>query len=48
VNFGFFFTEGLAAVKASNFGPHGNFGPLLQKGLLSLEHVLQKNEKNKL
>jgi hypothetical protein len=34
-------------VKAPNFGPHGNFGPLFQKGLLSLKRVLQKNEGNK-
>jgi hypothetical protein len=34
-------------VKAPNFGPHGNFGPLFQKGLLSLKRVLQKNEENK-
>jgi hypothetical protein len=31
-------------VKAPNFGPHGNFGPLFQKGLLSWKRVLQKNE----
>jgi hypothetical protein len=34
-------------VKAPNFGPHGNFGPLFQKGLLSLKRVIQKNEENK-
>ncbi len=34
-------------VKAPNFGPHGNFGPLFQNGLLSLKRVLQKNEENK-
>jgi hypothetical protein len=34
-------------VKARNFGPHGNFGPIFQKGLLSLKCVLQKNEENK-
>jgi hypothetical protein len=34
-------------VKAPNFGPHRNFEPLFQKGLLSLKRVLQKNEKNK-
>jgi hypothetical protein len=34
-------------VKASNFGPHGNFGPLFQKGLLSLKRVLQNHEDNK-
>jgi hypothetical protein len=34
-------------VKAPNFGPHGNFGPLFQKGLLSLKLVLQKNKENK-
>jgi hypothetical protein len=33
-------------VKVHNFGPHGNFGPLFQMGLLSLKRVLQKNEKN--
>ncbi len=31
-------------VKARNFGPHGNFGPIFQKGLLSLKCVLQKSE----
>jgi hypothetical protein len=34
-------------IKAPNFGPHENFGPLFQKGLLSLKRVLQKNEENK-
>jgi hypothetical protein len=34
-------------VKAPNFGPHGNFGPLFQKGLLSLKRALQKNEEDK-
>ncbi len=34
-------------VKAPNFGPHGNFGPLFQNGLLSLNRVLQNNEENK-
>jgi hypothetical protein len=34
-------------VKAPNFGPHGNFGILSQKGLLSLKRILQKNEENK-
>jgi hypothetical protein len=34
-------------VKAPNFGPHGNFGPLFQKWLLSLKLILQKNEENK-
>ncbi len=34
-------------VKAPNVGPHGNFGPLFQKGLLSLKRILQKNEENK-
>jgi hypothetical protein len=32
---------------APNFGPHGNFGLLFQKGLLSLKRVLQENEHNK-
>jgi hypothetical protein len=32
--------------KAPNFGPHGNFGPLFQKSLLSLRRVLQNNEEN--
>ncbi len=32
-------------VKASNFGPHGNFGPLFQKGLLSSKCVLQKKRR---
>jgi hypothetical protein len=35
-------------VKAPKFGPHGNFGPLFQKSLLSLERVLQRNEENKI
>jgi hypothetical protein len=26
-------------VNASNFGPHGNFGPLFQKSLLSLKEI---------
>ncbi len=34
-------------VKAPNFGPHENFGPLFQKSLKSLKRVLQKNEENK-
>jgi hypothetical protein len=34
-------------VKAPNFGPFGNFGPLFQKGLLSLKHARQENEENK-
>ncbi len=34
-------------IKAPNFGPHGNFGSLFQKGLLSLKRVLQENEHNK-
>ncbi len=34
-------------VKAPKFGPHGNFAPLFQKGLLSSKHILQKNEENK-
>ncbi len=34
-------------VNTSNFGPHGNFGPLFQKGLLSSKRVLHKNEENK-
>ncbi len=34
-------------VKAPNFGPHGNFGPLFQKGLLSLKRILQKDEEKK-
>jgi hypothetical protein len=34
-------------VKAPNFGPHGNSGPLFQKGLLSLKRIVQKNEENK-
>jgi hypothetical protein len=37
----------LLTVKAPNFGPQGNFGPLFQKGLLSLKRVIQKNEENK-
>jgi hypothetical protein len=34
-------------VKASNLGPHGNSGPLFQKGLLSLKRILQKKMKIK-
>jgi hypothetical protein len=34
-------------VKVPNFEPHGNFGPLFQKGLLSLKRILKKNEENK-
>ncbi len=41
-----FFKVG-TTVKAPNFGPHGNVGPLFQKGLLSLKRILQKNEENK-
>ncbi len=37
----------ITTVKAPKFGPQGNFGPLFQKGLLSLKRVLQKNEENK-
>jgi hypothetical protein len=33
-------------VEASNFGTHGNFGPVFQKGLLSLKRVLKKNGEN--
>jgi hypothetical protein len=33
-------------VKASNFGPHGNFGPLFQNGLLSSKHTHQWNGEN--
>ncbi len=40
------FTALLSTVKAPNFGPHGNIGPLFQKGLLSLRRVLQKNIEN--
>jgi hypothetical protein len=36
----------LYTVEASNFGPHGNFGPGFQKGLLSLKRGLQKNWEN--
>ncbi len=36
-----------STVKAPNFGPHGHFGPLFQKGFLSLKRLLQKNEENK-
>jgi hypothetical protein len=34
-------------IKTPNFGPHGNFGPLFQKSLLSLQRILQKSEENK-
>ncbi len=37
----------LNTVKAPKFGLHGNFGPLFQKGPLSLKRILQKNEENK-
>jgi hypothetical protein len=40
-------TKLIGTVKAPNFGPHGNFGPLFQKGWLSLKRVLQKKEENK-
>jgi hypothetical protein len=40
-------TSPKSTVKAPNFGPHGNFGPPFQKGLLSLKRVLQKTEENK-
>jgi hypothetical protein len=33
--------------KPFNFGPHGNFRPLFQKGFLSLNRVLRKTEENK-
>jgi hypothetical protein len=41
------FTPPTSIVKAPNFGRHGNFGPLSQKGLLTLKRILQKNEENK-
>ncbi len=31
-----------STVEAPKFGPHGNFGPLFQKGLLPLKRVLRK------
>jgi hypothetical protein len=37
----------IGTVKAPNFGPHGNFGLLFQKGLLSLKRILQQIEENK-
>jgi hypothetical protein len=43
----FFAMSENATVKTPNFEPHGNFGPLFQKGLLSLKRVLQKNKENK-
>jgi hypothetical protein len=36
-----------STVKTSNFGPHGNFGPLFQKDLLSLKRIVQKKEEDK-
>jgi hypothetical protein len=36
-----------STVKASNFGPYGNFGLLLKNGLLSSKRVLQMDEENK-
>jgi hypothetical protein len=38
---------GIGTVKAPKFGPHGNFGPLFQKSLLSLKRILPKNEEDK-
>jgi hypothetical protein len=35
----------LNTAKASNFGPHGNFGPLFQNGLLSVKRIPQKKGK---
>jgi hypothetical protein len=37
----------MTTVKASNFGPHGNFGPVFQKGLLLLKRILHKKEEDK-
>jgi hypothetical protein len=37
----------MTTVKASNFGPDGNFGSLFQWGLLSSKRVLQKIDENK-
>jgi hypothetical protein len=37
----------LITVKASNFGTHGNFGPLFQNGLLSSKRALQKKRSYK-
>jgi hypothetical protein len=34
-------------VKASNFGPHGYFGPLFQKDILLSKRILKKSEENK-
>jgi hypothetical protein len=36
----------LDIVNASNFGPHGNFGPLFQMGSLSSRRVQQQIEGN--
>ncbi len=33
-----------SAAKTFNFGPHGNFGIIFEKGLQSSKHLLQKNE----
>jgi hypothetical protein len=35
-------------IKASNFGPHGNFGPLLARSVASLGEFCAKNEQNQL
>ncbi len=45
----FFFQYGLLiTVKASNFGPHGNFGPFLARSVASLGEFCVKNEQNRL
>ncbi len=36
----------VCTVKASNFGPHGNFGPYVQKGFLSSKRFLRKIQGN--
>ncbi len=35
-------------VKASNFGPHGNFGPYLARSVAHLSEYCAKNEQNRL
>jgi hypothetical protein len=42
-NFEHYFT-----VKASNFGPHGNFGLLLASSVASVDESCTKNEKNRI
>jgi hypothetical protein len=38
---------GMRTVKASNFAPHQNFGPILARSVASLGQLCTKNEQNK-